>query len=227
MNFPIRLNKYISEKQIASRRMADKLITAGKVRVNGRAAVVGEMVSATDKIEVDAPTAKKIADERIYLAYYKPKGVESHHPELKLEDKVFPIGRLDKNSHGILILTNDGRVTDRMLNPKYEHEKEYVVTVDKKLRPGFLEHMRSGIRIDDYTTKPAQVTKLSDNKFRIILTEGKHHQIRRMCDAFAFTVRDLKRVRIMDITMKNIQPNKYRKLAGAELKSFLTALSLN
>ncbi|OGE78215.1 MAG: hypothetical protein A2751_03600 [Candidatus Doudnabacteria bacterium RIFCSPHIGHO2_01_FULL_46_14] len=224
MDHPIRINKYLSEKQYCSRRMADKLIAEGLVTVNGKRALVGQKINEGDKVEVDSPTVKKIADQRIYLAYHKPTGIDTH--SIKIRD-TFPIGRLDKNSHGLILLTNDGRVTDRMLNPKYEHEKEYTVTVDKKLRPGFLEHCRKGITIDDYTTRPAKVSKLGENKFKIILTEGRHHQIRRMCDAFGYTVRDLKRERIINIKLTGLSQGQSHELKGDELNKFLKALELS
>lgn len=228
MDYPIRINRYLSEKQYCSRRMADKLIAEGKVKVNGRLATIGQKVNASDKVEVDLPTVKKISADRAYFAYNKPLGVDSHTiKKIGSFDKLVPIGRLDKNSHGLLLLTNDGRVTDRLLNPKYDHEKEYSVTVDKKLRPGFLEHMKTGITIDDYTTRPARVTKTGEHKFKIILTEGKHHQIRRMCDAFGYTVRSLKRVRIMNIKLGSIEQGQHRKLGGVELINFLQSLGLS
>jgi 23S rRNA pseudouridine2604 synthase len=226
MNYPIRINRYLAEKQCCSRRQADRLVTEGKVRVNGKRAVIGQKVLATDKVEVDLPTVKKISASRVYLAYHKAKGIDTHAIKLKSHAGLFPIGRLDKNSRGLIILTNDGRVTDRMLNPKYEHEKEYTVTVDKKIRPGFLERCRTGITIDDYTTKPAKVSLLSENKFKIVLTEGRHHQIRRMCDVFGYTVRDLKRDRIMGLKLTGLAQGQSRPLQGAELKEFLGKLGL-
>ena len=227
MNFPIRINRYLAEKQYCSRRAADILIADGKVKVNGRRAVIGQKVTEADKVEVDLPTVKKISAARVYLAYHKPLGVDTHAIKLQNYPGLFPVGRLDKNSQGLILLTNDGRITDRLLNPKYDHEKSYIVTVDKKLRPGFLEHLRTGITIDDYTTRPAQVSSASDHQFKIILTEGRHHQIRRMCDAFGYTVRALKRERIMSIALGRLRPGQSRKLGGQELKSFLKALASN
>lgn len=189
-------------------------------------ALIGQKIQERDAVEVDQTSIKKIAGERVYLLYYKPLGIDTHDVprHFSYGQKMFPIGRLDKNSHGLIILTNDGRITDRMLNPKYEHEKEYLITVDKKLRPGFLQHLREGVKIDDYVTKPAKVHKSSDHEFRITLTEGRHHQIRRMCDAFGYTIRDLKRVRIMNMKLGNLAPGKYRALVGTELKDFLSPL---
>ena len=226
MDFPIRINKYLSELQYCSRRAADKLIAEGKVKINGKGAIIGQKVNAGDRVEVDLPTVKKISAGRVYLAYHKPAGIDSHAIKIAGHQNLFPIGRLDKNSRGLMILTNDGRVTDRMLNPKHEHEKEYAVTVDKTLRPGFLEKMRAGIAIDDYVTRPAKVSKLGERKFKIILTEGRHHQIRRMADAFGYTVRDLKRERIMAIKLTGLSQGQSRALAGTELQKFLSSLGL-
>ena len=224
MDYPIRINRYLAEKQYCSRRMADKLIAEGKVLVNGKRAVIGQKINETDKVEVDQPSFKKISEDRVYLAYHKPTGIDTHAVPMR---GLFPIGRLDKNSHGLIIFTNDGRITDRMLNPKYEHEKEYTVTVDKKLRPGFLERMRTGVTIDNYITRPAKVSKLGENKFKIVLTEGRHHQIRRMCDVFGYTVRGLKRERIMNIKLTGISQGQSRKLTPKELGEFLKALDLS
>lgn len=227
MEFPIRINKYLSDKQYCSRRAADRLIAEGKVTVNGKRAVIGQKVNEGDRVEIDSVTFKKISGNRVYLAYHKPKGVDTHAVKLHGYGGLFPVGRLDKNSQGLMLLTNDGRITDRLLNPANSHEKSYVVTVDKKLRPGFLEHLRTGITIDDYTTRPAKVSKLSEHQFKIILTEGRHHQIRRMCDAFGYTVRTLKRERIATIKLGRLAPGQNRLLKGEELTEFLSGLGLS
>src|SRR3989344_5176571 len=194
MEFPIRINHYLALKQYCSRRMADKLIAGGKVKINGKVAAIGQKVNEADRVEVDLPAVKKISEGRVYLAYHKPVGIDTHAVKFKNHPGVFPICRLDKNSHGLILMTNDGRVTDRMLNPKYDHEKEYTVTVD--------------------------------NKFKIVLTEGRHHQIRRMCDTFGFTVRSLKRERIMNIKLTGLAQGQQKQLGGAELKLFLKNLGL-
>lgn len=210
--------------QLCSRRAADKLIAMGKVKINGKHAIIGQKVFVDDKVEVHTETAKKISDTRVYLAYHKPLGIDTHAVKI---GNSFPLGRLDKNSHGLMLFSNDGRITDRLLNPKYEHEKEYLVSVDKKLRPGFLEHLREGIKIDDYLTRPARVSKISEHQFRIILTEGRHHQIRRMCDAFGYTVRSLKRVRIMNLQLGRLKPGQHRQLKGEELSQLLASLKIS
>ena len=226
MQYPIRINHYLALQQYCSRRQADKLIAAGKVRVNGQRAVIGQQIKQGDTVSLDERIVKKISESRVYLAYHKPLGTDTHAIKIKNFPDLFPVGRLDKNSHGLILLTNDGRITDRLLNPKYSHEKVYFVTVDKKLRPGFLEHLRQGVRIDDFTTRPATVSKISEHQFKITLTEGRHHQIRRMCDGFSYTVRSLKRTRIMNLELGRIPPGQNRKIAGRELELFLKLLGL-
>lgn len=228
MNYPIRINRYLAEKGYCSRRQADKLIEKRLVKINGRFAKLGDQVSKEDKVEVNQTIAKRIEQDRIYLAFHKPKGLATQNiaERYKFKKQVFPIGRLDKESEGLLILTNDGRITDKLLNPDFEHDKEYVARVDKKLRPFFLRHLEQGINIEGYMTRPAKVQKVNDNTFRIILTEGKHHQIRRMCAAFDYAVRDLKRVRIMNINLGRSGPGGRREIQGAELETFLKNLNL-
>lgn len=221
MNFPIRLNHYLATKGLASRRLADKLIAQGLVKINGQTARLGSKVSASDHVELNEKVAKKIRQQRVYFAYFKPIGKTTES-----QGRLFHIGRLDKDSHGLLIMTNDGRITDKLLNPNFAHEKEYLVRVDKKLRPFFLRHLETGISIEGYQTRPAKVTKINDTNFRITLTEGKHHQIRRMCAAFNYAVRDLKRTRIMNISLGNLKPGQSREIKDAELEKFLQALSI-
>ena len=234
MNYPIRINHYLSEKGYCSRREADKLIRQGLVRINGRKARLGDKVDARDTVEINQNIAQKIAHDRAYFAFCKPKGLATQDIAEKYKlarqgggfKRVFPIGRLDKDSHGLLILTNDGRITDKLLNPDFEHDKEYVVRVDKPLRPFFLRHMEQGINIEGYATRPAKVRKVSDATFQITLTEGKHHQIRRMCAAFDYAVRDLKRVRIMNINLGSLKSGASREIKDEELATFLKNLNI-
>lgn len=232
----MRINKYLAHKGYGTRRSADELVAAGKVYINGRKAVLGDHVSDTDTIEVHEGRNKK---QYRYYAYHKPKGVVTHsHQEdddtdiLELMKKdpemkgVFPVGRLDKDSYGLIILTNDGRVTDRLLNPKRAHEKEYVVRVREKMRPSFKKHMESGVDIDGYVTKPAKVRILGDFSFDIVLTEGKKHQIRRMVVALHNETKELKRVRVMNVKLGELPTGKYRPIDGDELKEFLASLGL-
>jgi 23S rRNA pseudouridine2604 synthase len=213
MEYPIRINKYLALKNISTRRGADELISKKKVYINGKLATLGSKVNEKDIVEVKGVPKK----EYRYFAYYKPIGVETESPK----EGLFPIGRLDKASHGLLILTDDGRITDRLLNPKYEHEKEYVVKTKEKLRSSFKQKMEAGVNIEGYKTKKCKVTILNDFTFRIVLTEGKKHQIRRMCSALFQEVADLKRERIMNIKLGNSKPKSLREIKGKELSTFL------
>ena len=235
MEYPIRLNKYIAHQGLASRREADALITKKQVLVNGQSAPLGYLVQATDTV-----TVKNKGPKKRYLAYYKGRGIITHSPAAHETDVAMrlkkdyditdlnPIGRLDKDSEGLLLLTNDGRLTGPLLDPESGHEKEYDVIVDKNLNGQFIKHMQTGVDIEGYRTKPATVTPHQTNskRFRIIVTEGKKHQIRRMCAALGYQVQTLKRVRIMNIELGKLKPNQYRKLAPEELAAFLTALNV-
>ena len=213
----MRINKYLAEKKISTRRGADELIKQKKVFINGKLAVLGSQVSEGDKVEVKGAKEKKYS----YFAYNKPIGIETDSPR----EGLFPLGRLDKASHGLLILTNDGRITDALLNPKYFHEKEYIVRTSNKLRSSFKKKIESGVNIEGYMTKPCKVKIMSEFVFKIILTEGKKHQIRRMCSALFQEVADLKRERIMNIKLGNLKPNTMREIKGEELATFLKSLS--
>ena len=235
IQFPIRINHYLALKKICSRREADRLIELGKIKINGKPAVLGQLVRETDQVFVDKKIQTGIEKNRVFLAYNKPVDIATlatNNNEKGIADilgfktKVFPIGRLDKDSRGLIILTNDGRITDRLLNPKYEHEKEYLVTVNKKIRPGFLRHIRDGINLENYRTKPAIIEALDDNRLRIVITEGKNRQIRKMCAAFGYGVLDLKRIRIMNIRLGKLKANEYRIIDGQELSKFLELLGL-
>lgn len=212
----MRINKYLADQKISTRRGADELIKAKKVFINGKLAVLGSQVGVADKVEVRDAEKK----EYKYYAYNKPIGVETNSPRGDL----FPLGRLDKASHGLLILANDGRITDSLLNPKYFHEKEYLVKTKEKLRSNFKQKMEAGVNIESYKTKPCKVQILNDSTFRVTLTEGKKHQIRRMCSALFQEVADLKRERIMNIKLGNLKPNTLREIRGAELVTFLDRL---
>lgn len=215
----MRINKYLANKKISTRRGADELIKNKKVFINGKLAKLGSQVNEADKVEVrDAKTL-----EYKYFAYNKPIGVEtdSLYPAKRGEEDLFPLGRLDKASHGLMILTNDGRITDALLNPKYFHEKEYVVRTKEKLRSNFKAKMEAGVNIEGYMTKPCKVKILNDFSFRVILTEGKKHQIRRMCANLFQEIVDLKRERIMNIELGNLKPNAIREIKGEELATFL------
>lgn len=229
--FPMRINKYLSMRKLATRRGADELIGKKKVYINGKPAVLGSKVNEDDKIEI---LHSRNPQKMVYLAYHKPIGVITHSPkrgELDIKESamlknVFPIGRLDKNSHGLIILTNDGRITDHMLNPKFEHEKEYIVTTSNKLRTSFKKNMEKGVDIEGYMTKKCTVDIIDEHTFNVILTEGKKHQIRRMCSNLFQEVSELKRIRIMNIELGKLSPNSYRTIEGGELEIFLKALKM-
>jgi 23S rRNA pseudouridine2604 synthase len=211
------------------------LIEQGKVFVNGKIAVIGQKVQRDDKVTLGGETKDKK-----YYAYYKGRGIITHSPEAGEvdiatqiketygESDVYPVGRLDKDSEGLLILTNDGRITGPLLDPEAAHEKEYEVSVDKPVTGFFLQQLEHGVNIEGYTTKNAKAIKHPKNKlkFMLILTEGKKHQIRRMCAALGYQVQTLKRVRIANILIGDLKPNQYRILKGAELTEFLQELNV-
>ncbi|HTE48739.1 MAG TPA: pseudouridine synthase [Candidatus Paceibacterota bacterium] len=216
--YPMRINKYLALKKISTRRGADELVEEKKVYINGHLAVLGSKVLEKDIVEVRGAEPKKY----LYFAYNKPIGIETNSPR----DGLFPVGRLDKASHGLLILTNDGRITDLLLNPEYSHEKEYLVKTSNKLRSNFKQKMEKGVDIEGYMTKKCKVKIINDFTFGITLTEGKKHQIRRMCSALFQEVADLKRERIINIKLGNLKPSDLREIKGEELASFLKSLSL-
>ena len=227
----MRINKYLAHRGISTRNKADELIKQGLVKINGKKASLGDKVLENDKVSVE----NKIYNNFVYFAYNKPKGVVTTNPQerekeildnVKTKEKIFPVGRLDKNSYGLIILTNDGRITDRLLNPDKNHEKEYVVEVDRKYSPAFLENLKKGVNIGDYKTKPAIVKKINDKKFSITLTEGKNRQIRRMTEKLGYTVKDLCRVRIQNIKLGNLKQNQYQELNEEEKNTFLKSLGL-
>ncbi|MEI8269829.1 MAG: pseudouridine synthase [bacterium] len=233
--YPMRINKYLAHQKIATRKDADALVSRGDVFINGKRAELGTKVNESDKVEV---RGKQNLKNYVYFAYNKPQGVITHSPQdeekdIKEEIKnkaipkdIFPIGRLDKDSHGLMILTNDGRITDLLLNPKYIHEKEYAVKTSNKLRSNFKQKMEAGVHIEGYKTKPCKIEIVNENMFRIILTEGKKHQIRRMCSAVFQEIADLKRTRIMNIELGKLSNNAFREIKGKELQTFLNSMGI-
>lgn len=225
--FPMRINRYLAFKQFCSRREADGLIAVGKVFINGKVAKLGDKVHEGDHVR--AGVAQK---KYRYFAYHKPRGIITHSPQEGEESiadispipGVFPIGRLDKDSFGLIILTDDGRITDALLNPDREHEKTYQVTVRDALPKGFARQMERGVDIGGYVTRPCKVEVKGSRTFLITLTEGKKHQIRRMCGFFGMSATSLKRVRIMNIALGSLKPNESRPIIGAELSKFLNSL---
>jgi len=225
--FPMRINKYLALQKYCTRREADTLIEKGLVSINGRPAVLGDKVQEKDKVEVKWRQTKYR-----YFAYYKPRGIITHSAQESEEEikeilpieGVFPVGRLDKDSYGLIILTDDGRITDPLLNPEYAHEKEYEVMTTEVLPNNFKAKMEKGIDIGGYVTKPCKVQILGERKFSITLTEGKKHQIRRMCGFFGLATSHLKRTRIMNIQLAGLKSGESRPISGTELDTFLQSL---
>lgn len=213
IEYPIRINRYLFLKNICSRREADRLIEKKLISVNGKNAKIGMQIQKDDKVEVKKAGKEKLSQKRIIL-FNKPVGVVSHNPQfgeeepndyLPFKEKLSPIGRLDKMSHGLMIMSDDGRLVDKMLNPKFEHQKEYYVEVNKKMDPNFLKNMANGVDIEGYITKPAKIEKVNNKSFYLTLTEGKKHQIRRMCSALGYNVENLQRVRFMNIHLDDLE----------------------
>lgn len=221
----IRLNKFISETGFCSRREADKLIDKGNVTLNGKIPEMGTQVSAADYIEINGkPLKRKV--ELVYLAFNKPVGITctTEHKVngniidfINFKKRIFPIGRLDKPSQGLIFLTNDGDIVNKILRSGNNHEKEYIVTVDKPISPNFIKSMANGIPILDTITKKCFVKKEGKYVFKIILTEGLNRQIRRMCENLGYAVVKLERLRIMNVSIDNLPLGKWRYLTQKEL----------
>lgn len=232
--FPMRLNKYLAYKGYCGRREADAFIEQGLVSINDKPARLGQKVFADDKIDVRGKL-KNLAQTYAYYLFNKPLGIavdDEDNADTRISDlfptqeKVVPVGRLDKDSNGLLLLTNDKRLIKRILEPQYEHEKEYVVTLNKEIGNHFLKWMEQGVDIEGYITKPAKVTKTDERTARIVLTEGKKHQIRRMCAALGYQVKKLRRTRIMNLTLGKLRQGEGRELTAAERTELLRALGL-
>lgn len=224
-----RLNKAISETGFCSRRAADKLIEEGKVKVNGELAGLGVKVTAKDEIRVEGKIITKEV-KNIYLAFNKPVGITCTTDTnikgniidfINYPERIFPIGRLDKPSEGLIFMTNDGDIVNKILRSKNNHDKEYIVTVNKKINAEFIKKMRNGVPVLDTITKKCRVTKIDDFTFNIVLTQGLNRQIRRMCEYLGYEVRTLKRIRIMNIELKNLKVGKYRSFTNTELQEIL------
>lgn len=221
----MRINKFISETGICSRREADKLVEAGRVTINGERATLGSQAEAGDQVLIDGKPLRS-KRKHVYIVLYKPVGITStteRHIQGNIVDfvghkeRIFPIGRLDKDSEGLILMTNDGDIVNQILRAEHDHEKEYLVSVDKPITPSFLRGMAGGVKILGTMTKPCTVTQLGSHGFKIILTQGLNRQIRRMCAAFGYQVRRLKRVRIMNIHLDGLKPGEWRDLTEEEL----------
>ncbi|MDR6727372.1 23S rRNA pseudouridine2604 synthase [Paenibacillus amylolyticus] len=220
----MRINKFISETGYCSRREADKLVESGKVTINGVQAELGSQAEEGDDVRINGQPIRE-KRKHVYIALNKPVGITStteQHIRGNIVDfvghteRIFPIGRLDKDSEGLILMTNDGDIVNRVLRAEGRHEKEYIVTVDRPVTASFLQGMSTGVKILGEMTLPCKVTRISDRMFRIILTEGKNRQIRRMCSAFGYEVRKLKRIRIMNIHLGEQATGKWRELTAAE-----------
>ncbi len=224
---PTRINKYLSEVGFCSRRVADRLIEGGKVTINGNIAAIGNKVEKGDQVEVEGQKIEKSKEQNnIYLAFNKPVGivcttdrkVESDNiiDFIKYPTRIFPIGRLDKASEGLIFLTNDGDIVNKILRARNNHEKEYIVNLNRRINKDFIQSMSNGVEILDTTTKNCYVKQLGPKKFKIILTQGLNRQIRRMCESLGYKVQSLKRVRIMNIKL-DLPVGEYREFTKEEL----------
>lgn len=221
----ISLNKYISDTGFCSRREADKLIESGRVTINGTVAKKGNRVGKEDQVHLDGELIK-IKPKPIYIAFHKPVGIvcttDQRDPDNIIDhinhpERIFPIGRLDKMSQGLILLTNDGDIVNKILRAGNYHEKEYIVTVNKPIDQPFVKTMATGVPILDTVTRPCKVRKINDTTFSIILTQGLNRQIRRMCEYLGYTVKALTRIRIMDLTLDGIAYDTWRYLTDAEV----------
>ena len=228
----VRLNKYLSEAGVCSRREADRLIESGKVTVDGVSAQMGMRVTAGQIVKVGKKTVSK-QDEMIVLAVNKPKGIVCTEDQRERDSIVrflnYPVrvtyaGRLDKDSRGLLLMTNNGDIINQMMRAANRHEKEYKVTVDKEITEQFIKKMSEGVPILDTVTRPCTVKKIGKYTFSIILTQGLNRQIRRMCAAFGYEVKDLVRIRIMNIRLGSLKEGAYRKLTDEELEELYEML---
>lgn len=228
----MRLNKYIAACGLSSRRDADKLIEAGQVRVNGKIATPGMSVDAADTVEVNGKAVRP-ANTRIVLAYNKPKGVvcteRDRHAKRTIADEIKNIkaplrltyaGRLDKDSEGLILLTNDGNLIDRLMRGKNAHEKEYEVRVDREITDSFVREMSGGVYLKelDETTRPCRIIVKGKYTFNIVLTQGLNRQIRRMCETFGYRVKYLRRIRVANVSLGNLKSGEYRELTKEELE---------
>jgi pseudouridine synthase len=229
---PVRLNKYLSEAGVCSRREADRLIETGRVTVDGQRAQTGMRIVPGQVVKVGNKVVSK-QDEMIVLAVNKPRGIvcteerrerDSIVRFLNYPVRVTYIGRLDKDSHGLLLMTNNGDIINKMMRAANKHEKEYKVTVDKEITEDFLKKMAAGVPILDTVTRPCTVKKIGKYTFSIILTQGLNRQIRRMCEALGYEVKDLLRVRVMNITLNGLKDGQYRKLTDQELNELYDQL---
>lgn len=220
----VRINKYLSDAGVCSRREADRLLESGRLSVDGKQAQMGQKVMKGQVVCIDNKPVKE-KDEAVLLAFHKPKGIvcttsrkekDNIVDYIKYPTRIYPVGRLDKDSEGLIFLTNQGELVDKILRGSNYHEKEYIVEVNRKLTKAFLSGMRKGVPVLDRVTRPCIVKPLDDYTFSIVLTQGLNRQIRRMCEYFGYRVEKLKRIRIMNVRLGDLQSGTYRKLTKKE-----------
>jgi 23S rRNA pseudouridine2604 synthase len=221
-----RINKFLSETGFCSRREADRLIEEGRVTINGKVPEMGTKITFHDEVRVDGKLVRENNQNKIYLAFNKPVGIECTTNQdvrdnivdyINYPERIFPIGRLDKASEGLIFMTNDGDIVNKILRARNNHEKEYIVTVNKAITDRFIERMSNGIPILETVTRKCKVVQISKNVFKIILTQGLNRQIRRMCEYLGYDVVSLKRTRIINITL-DVPIGRYRDLTDTEIK---------
>lgn len=234
----IRINKFLSEAGVCSRRQADLMVSEGRVTLDGRLPEAGERVMPGQKVMVDGKEVKK-EEEEIYLAFYKPRGIvcttatEENGEKIQnvvdyvnYPKRVYPVGRLDQASEGLLLLTNQGEVMEKILRSRYEHEKEYFVRVDHDVTEEFLKGMSKGVPILDTVTKPCRIWREDETSFHIIITQGLNRQIRRMCEYFGYRVTYLRRDRVVNITLDGLKKGRYRKISSDEIAALKRELGI-
>lgn len=232
----VRINKYLSAAGFCSRREADRLVEAGRVSIDGRIAGMGDKVSDGQKVQIDNKDIS-VEEEKILLAFNKPAGIVCTTTDsqgannivdyIGYNKRIYPIGRLDKDSHGLILMTNNGEIMDKILRSANGHEKEYIVEVNKDIDDEFVKNMSKGVYLEELerTTLPCRVYKDGKRKFRIILTQGLNRQIRRMCDNLGYRVVDLKRIRIMNIVLGDLKEGSYRNVTDKEYSRLLSMLN--
>ncbi len=229
-----RINKFLSEMGYCSRRAADKLIAQGRVTINGKVPEMGTKITADDEVHVDGELISEAKEKPVYIAFNKPIGIvcttdtrvekDNIIDYINYPSRIFPIGRLDKPSEGLILLTNDGDIVNKILRARNKHQKEYIVKVDKPITKTFLDKMSNGVPILDRVTRKCEIEKISNYQFRIVLTQGLNRQIRRMCEYLGYEVLALKRIRIMNISL-DVPVGKWRYLSKEELKEINEMIS--
>ncbi|AGI47733.1 ribosomal large subunit pseudouridine synthase F [Thermoplasmatales archaeon BRNA1] len=231
----VRLNKFIAEAGVASRRAADRMIEEGRVTVNGRKGVLGDRITSDDEVRVDGRVITRDDSGSVILVFNKPRGLTCTSDKgdgtnvidyIGYPRRIFTIGRLDKDSEGLLLLTNDGDLANKIMRSRYGHEKEYVVTVDREIDESFLRGMEKGVEIEDgVVTRKCRTEMVDLFTFRIVLKQGLNRQIRRMCEHFGYGVKKLVRVRVMNIELGNLKPGRYRDISKREREVLMETLS--